>query len=87
MVKLGHGQALIGGKSNGIYSTKIYFMFCSNRNFILSSLNREISFPRGWFEAIPIPDEISGCITGGNPDFKKNQKFIYVQPNICLTLK
>ena len=68
MVKLGQGQAIIGGISDGAYRSTIYFMFCSNRNCIVSPLNRELSIPRGKFLAIPIPDEISGCITGGNHD-------------------
>ena len=64
MVRLGKGQALIGGNS-------IYSMGCSNRNCIISLLNRELSVPRYNFVAIPIPDTISGCITGGKNYFWK----------------
>ena len=66
MVRLGKGQAILGGLSkNNVYQVKIYSMTCSNRNCIISLLNRELSVPKSEFMAIPIPDTISGCITGG----------------------
>ena len=66
MVRLGNGQAILGGLStNNVHQAKIYSMTCSNRNCIISLLNRELSVPKGYFVAIPIPDTISGCITGG----------------------
>ena len=65
MVRLGKGQAILGGESNGDYQAKIYSLNCSNRNCIISLLDRELSVPKGGFVAIPIPDTISGCITGG----------------------
>ena len=65
MVRLGKGQAILGGRSNDVYQTKIYSMGCSNRNCTISLLNRELSVPKYEFVAIPIPDTISGCITGG----------------------
>ena len=71
MVRLGKGQAILGGSgipslsSDHVYEAKIYSMTCSNRNCIISLLNRELSVPKGAFVAIPIPDTISGCITGG----------------------
>ena len=73
MVRLGKGQAILGGYSNSglgsnmtfVYQAKIYLMGCSNRNCIISLLNRELSVPKHEFVAIPIPDTISGCITGG----------------------
>ena len=71
MVRLGKGQAILGGQSNNDYQAKIYSMTCSNRNCIISLLNRELSVPKGYFVAIPIPDTISGCITGGKNDFQK----------------
>ena len=71
MVRLGKGQAILGGLSNDVYQAKIYSMGCSNRNCIISLLNREISVPRYNFVAIPIPDTISGCITGGKNYFQK----------------
>ena len=69
MVRLGKGQAILGGRSSSDYQAKIYSMTCSNRNCIIAFLNRELSVPKGLFVAIPIPDTISGCITGGKNDF------------------
>ena len=67
MVRIAKGQAILGGWSYGIvYQSKIYFMGCSNRNCTISLLNRELSVPKGAFVAIPIPDKLSGCQTGGN---------------------
>jgi hypothetical protein len=72
MVRLGKGQAILGGQSNNVeYQAKIYSMTCSNRNCIISLLNRELSVPNAAFVAIPIPDTISGCITGGKNYFQK----------------
>ena len=65
MVKLGKGQAILGGHNNGDFQAKIYSMTCSNKNCIISLLDRELSVPKSGFVAIPIPDTISGCITGG----------------------
>ena len=59
MVRLGKGQAILASNA------KIYSMGCSNRNCIISLLNRELSVPKEGFVAIPIPDTTSGCITGG----------------------
>jgi hypothetical protein len=74
MVRLGKGQAILGGNRNGDFQTKIYSMGCSNRNCIISLLNRELSVPKGWFVAIAIPDTISECITGGNQIFQSTLK-------------
>ena len=71
MVRLGKGQAIVGGWSNADTLAKIYFMTCSNRNCIISLLDRELSVPKALFVAIPIPDTISGCITGGKKYFQK----------------
>ena len=65
MVRLGKGQALLGGRTYQDDQAKIYSLTCSNRNCIISLLDRELSVPKGYFVAIPIPDTISGCITGG----------------------
>ena len=71
MVRLGKGQAILGGRqSDGVYQTMIYLMTCSNRNCIISLLNRELSVPKDSFVAIPIPDTISGCVTGGEKSFQ-----------------
>ena len=72
MVRLGKGQAILGGQtSNGDNQAKIYSMTCSNKDCTISLLDRELSVPRRYFVAIPIPDTISGCITGGTNDFQK----------------
>ena len=74
MVRLGKGQAILGGQSDDfVYESKIYSMTCSNRNCIVSLQDRELSVPKALFVAIPIPDTISGCITGGKKYFPKNQ--------------
>ena len=85
MVRLGKGQAILGGSSNGVYQAKIYSMGCSNRNCIISLLNRELSVPKDQFVAIPMPDTISRCITGGENYFQKKKPKISIQVNICLT--
>ena len=82
MVRLGKGQAILGGDgglSNNDRQVKIYSMTCSNRNCIISLLNRELSVPRDNFVAIPIPDTITGCITDGKKNPKKNQKLFMIQ--------
>jgi hypothetical protein len=84
MVRLGKGQAILGGWSYGVYQAKIYSMTCSNRNCIISLLDRELSVPKRAFVAIPIPDTISGCITGGKKCFQKYGKRS-IQANICFT--
>ena len=103
MVRIGKGQAILGGKSgsvdltvdfdpllnyqaNEVYHSKIYLFTCSNRNCIISLLERELSVQKGYFVAIPIPDTISGCITKGKNGFQKNSKVlckqIFVSPQI-----
>ena len=77
MVRIGKGQAILGGQSNGdcqekeVSHSKIYSLTCSNRNCIISLLDREVSVQKGHFVAIPIADTISGCITGGKNYLKK----------------
>ena len=74
MVPLIHGQALIGGQStSNVAQNKIYFLTCSNLICTISTLSQELSVPRYWFVAIPIPDSMSGCISGGkNSHFNFN---------------
>ena len=83
MVRLGKGQAILGGWSNGDYQAKIYSMGCSDRNCIISLLNRELSVPQGDFMAISIPDTISGCITEGKQHFQK-KKDLYNQTSLII---
>ena len=77
MVQLGNGQAIIGGagdelihENNYSIQFKIHLLNCMNRNCSISTLSQELSVPRYWFLAIPIPDTIAGCISGGKK-FKK----------------
>jgi hypothetical protein len=67
MVRLGNGQAIIGGFSygNGEYEEKIDLFSCMNRHCSIHQLSQELSVPRYMFVAIPITDTLSGCITGG----------------------
>ena len=77
MVTLGLGQAILGGQTdtqgnlmNGVfydheYERKIYFVSCYQLICGVSTVNQEISAPRGHFIAIPIPDSISGCVSKG----------------------
>ena len=96
MVRIGKGQAILGGSSKSVYfqtdfdpllddqasdvyHSKIYSLTCSNRNCIISLLERELSVQKGYFVAIPIPDTISGCITKGKNYFQKNSRILYNQ--------
>ena len=66
MVQLGNGLAIIGGyNGNGQNQDKIYLFSCKNRNCSIHLLDQMLSLSRYWFVAIPIPDTLSGCITGG----------------------
>ena len=92
MVRIGKGQAILGGsgksvyfqtdfdddddQASDIYHSKIYSLTCSNRNCIISLLERELSVQKGYFVAIPIPDTISGCITKGKNGFQKNSRIL-----------
>ena len=78
MVKLGNGQTIIGGVTGwqNNYQNKIYLLTCSNRNCLISLLNRELSVAKENIVAIPIPDTISGCVTGGKQDFRKKLSYI-----------
>ena len=85
MVRLGNAQAILGGNSNNVYQSKIYLMTCSNWNCIISLLSRELSVARDDFVAIPIPDSISGCVTGGTIIFLFLNETSML-PNVCFTL-
>ena len=64
MVQLGNGLAIIGGYGIG-NQDKIYLLSCMNINCFIHQLDQALSLPRERFVAIPIPDTLSGCITGG----------------------
>ena len=70
IVQLGNGQAIIGGFGYESQD-KIYLFSCMDRNCSIHQLSQELSVPRYMFVAIPIPDTLSGCITGGKI-FHKN---------------
>ena len=71
MVQLGNGQAIIGGAGDGITQAKIHLLNCINRICSISTLSQELSVPRQWFLALPIPDTITGCISQGKKCQKK----------------
>ena len=71
MVQLGNGQAIIGGGNGDMAQDKIHLFSCMNRNCSIHQLDQVLAVPRYWFVAIPIPDTLSGCITGGKK-FHKN---------------
>ena len=71
MVQLGNGQAMIGGSDGYDVYVKIHLLSCINRNCSITTLKQELSVPRYWFLAIPIPDTITGCISQGKKCQKK----------------
>ena len=88
MVRLGKGLVILGGVSlGGHHQAKIYSMVFSNRNCNILLLNRKLSGPKSGFVAIPIPDTISGCITGGKKYFQKSPKRRICTPTVYTTTK
>ena len=86
MVQLGNGQAIIGGAGDEIiyendYSiqSKIHLLNCMNRNCSISTLSQELRIPREFFLAIPIPDTILECITGGKKCLQKVPNLFVIQ--------
>ena len=64
MVPLGLGQAILGGiDDNAAFQTKIYHVTCSNQLCDITTLSKELSTPKHYFVAIPIPDDVSDCIS------------------------
>ena len=64
MVRFGKGQVILQAGYG------IYLMTCSNRNCLISLLNKGFEAYYMDFVAIPIPDKISGCLAEGKHDFK-----------------
>ena len=62
---LGKGQAIFGGHNNYISQNKIFVINCFSGECLISQLKQEISVPRCASMVIPVPDTISGCLTGG----------------------
>ena len=69
MIQLGNRQAIMGGYGNGHFHDKIHLFSCTNRNCSIHQLDQVLSLPREMFVAIPIPDTLSGCITGGKKTY------------------
>ena len=63
VVSVGNGQAFIGGATNNGLPSKVFLLKCSNRHCTFSLLNKDVSIPRSFSVVIPIPDQISGCIS------------------------
>ena len=72
MVQLGNALAIIGGYGDGDFQDKIHLFSCMNKNCFIHQLDQLLSLPREWIVAIPIPDTLSGCITGGKKFHKTN---------------
>ena len=72
MVPLSNGQAILGGIyfNKGIeyqieWNPNIYFLTCSNLECNIQTMTQTASFLATYFVAIPIPDDMSGCIFRG----------------------
>ena len=80
MVPLGFGQAILGGLTTGNFAKEIYFITCSQckhaQSWKVSTLKQELKVPRKFFVAIPIPDQLAGCIP--------NSEFFYCYSTISL---
>ena len=75
MVQLGNGLAMIGGYGNDKVQAKIHLLSCMNKNCSISTISQELSVPRYWFLAIPTPDTITRCISGGKKGPQKVSDF------------
>lgn len=76
MVSLGNGQAIIGGVggSGSEMSKEIYYITCHDMNCLLNTIHQKLSIPRQGLVAIPIPDDLAGCVSEGK-DFITNILF------------
>ena len=64
MVTLGFGQAILGGFNDvKTCQSKIYHYTCSQQICKIFKLSQELKVPRRYFVAIPILDNISGCVS------------------------
>ena len=63
VVSVGNGQAFIGGATSNGLPSKVSLLKCSNRYCTFSLLKKDVSVPRSFSVVIPIPDQISGCIS------------------------
>ena len=83
MVPLGNGQAIIGGFSTNSDNRKIFMATCSNRECRLDTLKQELSEPRGYFVAIPIPTNMTEC----NVWIVREEKLCTWKPELMFTKK
>mgnify|MGYP001378315204 FL=1 len=69
MVPLSNGQAILGGiffiMDQAEWNPNIYFLTCSNLECNIQTMTKTASFLATYFVAIPIPDDMSGCIFRG----------------------
>ena len=69
MVPLSNGQAILGGiffiMDQAEWNPNIYFLTCSNLECNIQTMTKTASFLASYFVAIPIPDDMSGCIFRG----------------------
>ena len=72
MVPLSNGQAILGGNyfNKGTnqqveWNPNIYFLTCSNLECNIQTMTQTASFLATYFVAIPIPDDMSGCMFRG----------------------
>ena len=73
MVPLSNGQAILGGiyfnrgsiEHQIEWNPNIYFLSCSNLECNIQTMTQTASFLATYFVAIPIPDDMSGCIFRG----------------------
>ena len=65
MVTLGLAQAILGGydEYDNEHQKNIYHFKCSQQICAITTLDQELSVPRGYFVALPVPDSVSGCIS------------------------
>lgn len=58
---LGYGQAIFGGIHDDTVQKSIYHMTCMNGDCNILQLYQQLSFTRGFFVVISVPDSVSGC--------------------------
>ena len=82
MVPLSNGQAILGGIfsisiSIWEWNPNIYFLTCSNFECNIQTMTKTASFLATYFVAIPIPDDMSGCI------YRGKLPYIVASTNTC----
>ena len=80
MVPFGTGQVILGGYGNGGVQKKIYHITCLHQIFTISILSKELSVPRSHFVAIPIHNDLSGCISESKYPLSVKQEDVQTGP-------